>query len=170
MYFYICKIYIFFFLEILTRGHFHWFERESRGDKERERNTDVREKPRSVPYHTWPDLGVRPAPRAVPWLGTEPTTFRLWLWDTAPASGATGPGLHALGQDNYSTNSEHSRIWRGETSTLYSNGQNTSTIPPWALVYAWYLGTSLNICAERHTGKHQVNQNGTPRKQCSGNP
>ena len=50
-------------------------EREEGGERERERNINVREKHRSVASHVHPNQGSTPQPRFVPWLEIEPSTF-----------------------------------------------------------------------------------------------
>lgn len=48
--------------------------------RERQRNTDVREKHRSAASHTHLDQESNPKPSYVPWRGIKPTTFRCMEW------------------------------------------------------------------------------------------
>ena len=60
---------------ILTQGYVLLIL-ESDGERERKKkNTDVRDKHRSVASSTHPDRGLNPQPRHMPWPGITPATF-----------------------------------------------------------------------------------------------
>ena len=54
-------------------------EGDGEGERETERNTDVREKHQLVASHTCPDQGLSPQPRYVPCPGIKPATFGAWF-------------------------------------------------------------------------------------------
>ena len=62
----------FFHLLFLNKG-------EGR-EKARERNTYVRKKHWLAAFHTFPDWGLIPQPRHVPWWGIEPMAFHFLGW------------------------------------------------------------------------------------------
>ena len=73
----------------LTQVYVHWFfYRERKGETERERNIDVREKHQLVASRTCTNQGLNLQPKYVPWLGTEPQPFGVW--GNTPTSWATG--------------------------------------------------------------------------------
>ena len=55
-------------------------ERGEGRKRERERNTDVREKHRRVAIHTHPDRGPNLQPKHVPWPEIAPMTFQFKGW------------------------------------------------------------------------------------------
>ena len=74
------------------RALFHCFQRESKGERERDRDRkiNVREKHGLVASKTCHDKELNLQPRYVPLPGTEPQPL---AWDDAPTKGATQPGL-----------------------------------------------------------------------------
>ena len=63
---------------------------ERKGQQERKRSINVREKYQSVSPGTCPDQGPNPQSRHVPWPGSNPQPFSLW--DDAPVNWATAAG------------------------------------------------------------------------------
>ena len=64
---------------------------EKEGDRERERNIDVKEKHKSGASHTCPDMESNLQPRCVPWPEIERTTF-FDVQDDTPTTWVTRPG------------------------------------------------------------------------------
>ena len=63
--------------------------REKKGgerERDRERNINVRNIDWLVAPHTYPNMGLHPQPRYVPWVGTKPTTFWCTKWCYNPLS------------------------------------------------------------------------------------
>ena len=65
----------------------YFLEREEGREKEKERNSDVREKHRLVASRMHTIRGLNLQPRHVPWLGTKPATFSFVRW--CPTNWAT---------------------------------------------------------------------------------
>ena len=76
--------FFFFFFNPHPRMFFITFREREEGW---ERNTHVREKHQLVASRMSPDRASELQPRYLPWLGIEPTTFRLW--DDAPTNWTT---------------------------------------------------------------------------------
>ena len=58
--------------------------------RERERE---RKKHGSRASHMWPDWGLNPQPKYVPWFYWEQNPQPFGVWDDAPANWTTQPGL-----------------------------------------------------------------------------
>ena len=85
---------------ILTQGYVLLIL-ESDGERERKKkNTDVRDKHRSVASSTHPDRGLNPQPRHMPWPGITPATF--WC---------TGQHCNKLGHPVRATDSTFILSW-----------------------------------------------------------